>query len=1253
MAFALLRPRCVALLQVTRGGDEIALVRALDGVLSALGEVSPLGALSPSLVHYIFFPVSQLLTASNRGIQALADRVKWRVFAILTALARDWWNGWTATAVGTAAQSTALAAVPQWQVWEQLLLLSSMAMGSGFASASETTREHMASFTAALLAPRFAAPAPAPGEWEWDGVSDLPDLDTLDERDGPIQLYPTTHHVRAALAVPSCVGALSHLLKLSLDASLCDVSPALRMSLLQVARHTSFTWLAGDAVSASFGGDDKATAYARWHVVSSEHTQAVAQRITPILPGMASALLKLVIGNSVRVASDAVAYATTLLATLLVMCIGDSVTQALRSSDTPAPRVPSSLEDIVNAVHVAPDGDLTRAPPTPDDDSDASTEVASETSASTAATSIVESAVRDTQWLRRTMRMVIIVVNTLEAMSESENSGVALALVDSTDALLTGSAATLEWAWELFAPDISSPQQPTRTLMRMLLDAYAQRHVNQVIHRADAALRAHAPARLDLLDAALADSFDALPRAIRRVLDGTVERLATRIASAAVVLSGTAAHAQLQNPGCGIPRIFGPSGGMSQWGDGIDAVLTSDGKMPQWSNAASLRPSFAPLEPRAIDALGRMWFACGTAVVRLVAIAAQDRIGVVPTGFRSVFFAPLYFLDTAAPVRTSHTAALFAADELLRGAASRVTDPSSAAFLESREGTPARRLAVDCGRGVAELVLEVWERDVDEEHAPMEVAAPAADVPEVRRGLAEAPLVEKTGALSLDYVNSAALDKKSDAPQAAATERAVQRRDAALRLGDMQLLSILASAAELMGTAFRPLLLRALYVCISALDSGDAMLHEAAQFALERIATASAYPTVGSCVLHNADYVLGTASHLLVAGLGHELYRSVTSNSAPKVLLSARAAPWVLVQVIRLLGPPVLPLVEDALDEVLDALDRYHGYPDVSLGLLEVLAHIMGTLAGDAPEKMLEHTREPDVVAEFSGWLTGAEHEHEREPAHEPVLADKDETDDDPGSHTRTIIVQILTRAVPFLSHESPRLRITSLDMLRDGVRILGIEQRHTDLYPILHRAWPFLMARLGTSINTRLGSLQATQDPLQAMSSEKDANVWMHAAACVGEIGLYASDVFGRQILEQAWPRFERILAVIAHEPRGLSTRARAGEVPVRLHAPHSAHASIVQHISEALGTVVGALGTHTESRALWSIAAHPQLLDALDMRQPRAVHAAGLRLQRMIRHADACVAWLVERSAQTGYPLAFLERPALRPESLYITEL
>ena len=121
---------------------------------------------------------------------------------------------------------------------------------------------------------------------------------------------------------------------------------------------------------------------------------------------------------------------------------------------------------------------------------------------------------------------------------------------------------------------------------------------------------------------------------------------------------------------------------------------------------------------------------------------------------------------------------------------------------------------------------------------------------------------------------------------------------------------------------------------------------------------------------------------------------------------------------------------------------------------------------------------------------------------------------------------------MPFLSHGSALLRARALQMLADGVRVLAAQERTAELYPVLHRAWPLVLARLGVGAAQRSAPprLRGTgaERVRDALPSEQDANVWLHATRLVGVVGAYASDVFGRPIVEQAWPRWARLLYVL-----------------------------------------------------------------------------------------------------------------------------
>ena len=77
----------------------------------------------PALVHYVFYPVSQLLRAQPEGLNALPDRVRELVFEVLAALARDWWLAWA-----PAFDAPHVDIQRDAKVWEQLLFLGTMAL---------------------------------------------------------------------------------------------------------------------------------------------------------------------------------------------------------------------------------------------------------------------------------------------------------------------------------------------------------------------------------------------------------------------------------------------------------------------------------------------------------------------------------------------------------------------------------------------------------------------------------------------------------------------------------------------------------------------------------------------------------------------------------------------------------------------------------------------------------------------------------------------------------------------------------------------------------------------------------------------------------------------------------------------------------------------------------------------------------------------------------------------------------------------
>lgn len=131
--FQKLRPVCVNLLRlINKAPDDNALEDALAQLHVCLEVVD---TLTPSLIHYVFYPVSQLLNTHENGIFSFPNRVRTLIFRVLAQLATDWWQTWTWAHVQSCSKAetcpTTISGSPDWRVWEQLLFLGVMTLSGG------------------------------------------------------------------------------------------------------------------------------------------------------------------------------------------------------------------------------------------------------------------------------------------------------------------------------------------------------------------------------------------------------------------------------------------------------------------------------------------------------------------------------------------------------------------------------------------------------------------------------------------------------------------------------------------------------------------------------------------------------------------------------------------------------------------------------------------------------------------------------------------------------------------------------------------------------------------------------------------------------------------------------------------------------------------------------------------------------------------------------------------------------------------
>lgn len=1230
--FQVLRPICVRLLQLSKGALDVPeLVSTLQDLLHQLN-VLP-APFSPALVHYIFYPLSQLLRVRDLGLFALPDRVRELVFQNLAVLTRDWWSSWTWSHVQQhAPQATRLEQSADWKVWEQLLFLGVMALSGGLHAPahpnSDETRLAILDFLASLLRPRQSEPAGTSEdtEWEWDGVSDLP---LFDEEVCDQQLYPAPQHTAAARDSNACTGALAHLLKMAMDTVRQAQNPvSLRLSALDVASSVALTWMAGCKNLLESHAQD--VSLLRTKPVDAA-TVAGAERLRPVLPGLSSSLVKVITSSA---SSTIVARALSLLSAMWVICLHDECTASMRvtlSSEDAS--LPSCLEDFSLLNLGSVDAETAAQP-----ESDPGTETVSEPeSISTSITSVEEG--QGLSWLEQTIQPIRVAIMTIAHVVERDDANVQCALALWSHALLACSWDTLTWADEEATDGIR------RILIETLVDLAHRRHVKRVAHTSRACLQEVGARALPSLQAVMEESLNMLPAVIRQVQDGAVQRRAHRMATCASVLSNELCSDQLQAPQVAFLHVLSPEGEVERWAEAWAHTVGAHEGAPisMADTMPHIQPSLTQLEPSSMVAIGQMWCDVGQSLEQLLYQAV--RRGSTPR-FKEAFAVPLHMFRVAVALRadaqwSTSLAHMWATHELLLGASMTWTRADVESWASQPAARPLRKTMHSLARHVILEVQSVWQREAEQPHndvlldQDMVCKYPSEGETHLVRGLPptqDTPLSVEVGpALDVSFVRHAKLDGPRSAPGSAQLE---QRRLALRDQCDAFLLLILGSAASMLGVSCRPLLLHILYPVLSALGRLDEMVRHAAQYTLERLSNACAYPTVQSCVLHHTDYILGAASHRLVAGLRMELHAglavtSVQPQRSAGALLSARAAPWVLVQVIQMLGVEAVPLVEDSIDEVLAALDHFHGHDDVCDGLLAVLAKLVHVLVppGASARPAIRPPNASELDA-FEAWLAGKD-----EAADDGVAADPGDEDPNPEpTRLQGIVAQILGRCVPFMSHASAQIRARALNMLADGISLLAPQECTAELYPVLDRAWPLILARLGKSAST------------VGRTTESDHHVWCQATALVGVLGEHVPDVYGKKILKDAWPRWQGLLASLQEvrrppvarlEGRRLDTPVRpATKRAVRILDVHGSLADLLQTVMEALTRLVSAAGARLESAAVWALLTYPLFLDTLDKRQPRAVRDKGEALYASLARADAMATWMALRAAVGASP-------------------
>lgn len=331
-------------------------------------------------------------------------------------------------------------------------------------------------------------------------------------------------------------------------------------------------------------------------------------------------------------------------------------------------------------------------------------------------------------------------------------------------------------------------------------------------------------------------------------------------------------------------------------------------------------------------------------------------------------------------------------------------------------------------------------------------------------------------------------------------------------------LSLLASCARILSTSFRRHLDATLYIILSYLGSPHAFVRRYAQVALAHVSYHAGYASAQNLILDNVDYVINRVSQRMTYDRLDTL------------------APMVLISMIKLVGELIVPLVQDIIADIFDALDDFHGYALLASTVLAVMDTLMKAMAAEVPaagtikgstSTSVRLRRAPDPprdFAAFTAWyadravkarqtmdelLERAPEEPWDRPKDAPENADEGPSNasadtETPPTRAQEVCIQMMQKSVYFLTHANPFITARVLSLFASGVPVLISQEREADALPLIHQAWPSILNRL--------------QDPASFVRTE--------AAALVECLARWTGDFMSRRILDDAWPIFRQLLA-------------------------------------------------------------------------------------------------------------------------------
>jgi hypothetical protein len=343
-------------------------------------------------------------------------------------------------------------------------------------------------------------------------------------------------------------------------------------------------------------------------------------------------------------------------------------------------------------------------------------------------------------------------------------------------------------------------------------------------------------------------------------------------------------------------------------------------------------------------------------------------------------------------------------------------------------------------------------------------------------------------------------------------------------------LEAVALQAQQIGEAFRPELMDALYPVLQMMTSRHPDLQRHAMICLNILTKACHYADASSMVIENVDYLVNSVALKLNVFAGSPFPASV------------------LLMMVKLCGAPLIPYLDDLVDQILHLVELYHGYPVFTGMMFQVLRAIVDEGSNvpsmltiddgkeDGPhdnrksryehlsissitEDIANRKAKRDQRAKIEEFDADGKIHHPQKPwsetydkpkpepsveellnqaeSDEPLPPPKEPEDaEKPLSKTHGLLLHLAQQIPLHLSSPSLELRKVLLDMITDIVPVLS--RNENSFLPLINDLWPAVAERAAhdpVGPLTKEAALRPRRVPTPDTEDNRDKDLYVSEA--------------------------------------------------------------------------------------------------------------------------------------------------------------